>query len=181
MLEGKNVNLRVMEKEDLPLLVEWFNDPEVLGEYNPIIQTSRTEKEKAIEDRNPSEQKTFIIEKKDGLKIGFINHFNVVWNGIGKLLTIAYCLLPAERRKGYCTEAVKIIVDYLFLSKEIPCIQATTHVENVASQRVLEKAGFKKEGVMRQRFFIRGEWPDQVLLSILREEWKESKVPTITA
>jgi ribosomal-protein-alanine N-acetyltransferase len=160
----------------LPQFVEWINDPEVLSEYNPIIQTSRTEKEKAIEDRNPSEQKTFIIEKKDGLKIGFINHFNVVWNGIGKLLTIAYCLLPAERGKSYCTEAVKIMVDYLFLSKEIHCIQATTHFRNVASQRVLEKAGFKKEGVMRQRFFIRGEWPDQMLFSILREEWKGSRV-----
>ena len=176
MLEGKNVNLRVMEKEDLPLLVEWFNDPEVLGEYNPIIQTSRTEKEKAIEDRNPTEQKTFIIEKKDGLKIGFINHFNVVWNGIGKLLTIAYCLLPAERGKGYCTEAVKIMVDYLFLSKEIPCIQATTHIENKASQRVLEKVGFKKEGILRHRFFIRGEWPDQIIFSILKEEWQGSRV-----
>jgi len=181
VLEGKNVNLRVMEGEDLPLVVEWFNDPEVLGEYNPLRQMSRTEKEKAIEDKNHGEQKTFIVEKKDGLRIGFISHFNVIWDGVGKLLTIAYCLLPAERGKGYCTEAVRIMVDYLFLSKVTPCIQATTHVENGASQRVLEKGGFRKEGVMRKRFFIRGNWQDQVLFSILREEWKEPKVLARTA
>jgi RimJ/RimL family protein N-acetyltransferase len=34
-LEGKNVNLRVMEKEDLPLLQEWMNNPEFMGEFQP--------------------------------------------------------------------------------------------------------------------------------------------------
>ena len=73
MLEGKNVNLRMIEKEDLPLFAEWFNKPEVTGEYNPLHQMSRTEAEKILE--NPNELKPFIIEKKDGSKIGFVAHF----------------------------------------------------------------------------------------------------------
>ncbi len=176
MLEGKSVNLRVVEKEDLSILVEWFNNPKFFGEYNPLWQTSRIEIEKAIENRNYSETKAFIIEKKDGTKIGYIIHFTVTWNGIGKPTTIAYSLKPEERGKGYGTEAAQIIVDYLFLSKDIPCIQATTHIKNIVSQRVLEKVGFKKEGIIRKRFYIRGEWDDQVLFSILREEWKEPKI-----
>ena len=178
---SKNVNLKVMEKEDIPLLVEWFNNPKVLGEYNSLRQLSRIDMEKAFESENFSESYIFIIEKKDGSKIGFINHFNVIWNGIGKPLTIAYCLIPAERGNGYCTEATQIIVDYLFLNREISCIQATTYVKNIASQRVLEKVGFKKEGIMRKRFYIRGIWQDQCLFSILREEWKEPKILTRTA
>jgi RimJ/RimL family protein N-acetyltransferase len=70
------------------------------------------------------------------------------------------------------------MVDYLFLSKDIACIQATTDVGNVASQQVLEKTGFKKEGTMRKRFFSNGEWKDTVMFSILREEWKEPKILT---
>ena len=66
------------------------------------------------------------MRKKDGSKIGYVIHFNVIWNGIGKLITIAYSLKPTERAKGYGTEAAQIIVDYLFLSKDIPCIQAAT-------------------------------------------------------
>jgi RimJ/RimL family protein N-acetyltransferase len=93
-----------------------------------------------------------------------------------KTLEIGYSLIPNERRKGYCTEAAQIIVDYLFLSKETPCIQATTHIKNTASQRVLEKTGFRREGIMRKRDFVRGEWTDVALFSILREEWKEPKV-----
>ncbi len=175
MLEGKNVNLRLMEKEDMSLFAEWANKPEVFGEYNPLHQMSRTEAEKMLE--NPLELKPFFIEKKDGSKIGFVAHFNVL-HVAGKLLEIGYSLVPNERGKGYCTEAVRIMVDYLFLSRETMRIQASTDTRNLASQKVLEKAGFKKEGTMRKYFFIRGETRDAYLYSILREEWKEPKILT---
>jgi RimJ/RimL family protein N-acetyltransferase len=177
LLEGKNVNLRVMEKEDLPLFAEWLNKPEVFGEHNPLRQMSRTETEKMLE--NPLELKPFIIEKKDGSKIGFIAHFYVL-HVAGRQLEIGYSLLPGERGKGYCTEALEIMVDYLFLSKETMRVQATTDTRNLASQKVLEKAGFKKEGTMRKYFFIRGQLRDVFVYSILREEWKEPKILTKT-
>ena len=164
-----------MEKEDLPLFAEWANKPEVWGEYNPMLQMSKTEAEKMFE--TPHEMKSFIIEKKDGNKIGFIAHFYVL-HPAKRQLEIGYSLVPSERGKGYCSEATQLMVDYLFLSKETPYIQAVTHVKNAASQRVLEKVGFKKEGIMRKRSYIRGEWTDLVIFSILREEWKEPKILT---
>jgi RimJ/RimL family protein N-acetyltransferase len=180
LLEGKNVNLRVMEKEDLSLFNEWANNPEFFGEALFPIQRSMTETEKASLEPNFHEVKRFFIERKDGTKIGYIVHFNML-HPMGKLLEIGYALMPSERGKGYCTEATQLMIDYLFLSKETPCIQALTLVKNVASQRVLERVGFKKEGVMRKRFHIRGEWSDFAIFSILREEWKEPKILTKTA
>jgi len=177
-LEGKNVNLRVMEKEDLPQFAEWVNNPEVFGEYNPLHQISRTEAEKMFE--NPLELKPFFIEKKDGSKIGFVAHFYVL-HVAGRQLEIGYSLVPSERGKGCCTEALEIMVDYLFLSKDMMRIQAQTDPRNVASHEVLEKVGFKKEGTLRKSFFMRGEWSDAYLYSILREEWKEPKILTRTA
>ena len=174
MLEGKNVNLRVEEKEDLTLVAEWLNDPEYFGAYNPLIQLSKSELEKEYDKLTP-EARWFLIEKKDGSKVGTIGHFPA-----GKLLEIGYALIPSERGKGYCTEAVRIMVDYLFLSKDIVRIQAHTDVRNDASQKVLEKVGFKKEGRVRKFSFIRGEWRDGLLYSILREEWKEPKILTKT-
>jgi RimJ/RimL family protein N-acetyltransferase len=178
LLEGKNVNLRIMEKDDLPLFVEWVNKPEVFGEYNPLHQMSKTEAEKMFE--NPHEEKSFIIEKKDGSKIGFIAHFYVL-HVAGRQLEIGYSLVPSERGKGYCTEATQLMVDYLFLSKDTMRIQAQTDPRNVASHKVLEKVGFKKEGTLRKSFFMRGEWRDAYIYSILREEWKEPKILTKTA
>jgi ribosomal-protein-alanine N-acetyltransferase len=70
------------------------------------------------------------------------------------------------------------MVDYLFLSKEVACIQAIIDERNTASKKVLEHAGFQKEGTIRKRFSIRGEWRDGVVYSILREEWKEPRILT---
>jgi len=178
LLEGRLVNLRVMEKEELPLFAEWLSTPEFIGEYNPLRQTSKTEIEKDY-DKSTLEQTGFIIEKKDGSKIGYICHFIVV-HPAGKLLEIGYFLVPSERGKGYCTEVIKIMVDYLFLSRDTMRVQASTDTRNLASQNVLEKAGFKNEGTMRKLFFIRGELRDAYLYSILREEWKEPQVLTKT-
>jgi len=180
VLEGKGVNLRVMEKEDLLLYNEWYNNPDFLGEYFSPYQRSRTEMEKVMFEPSPHEFKDFIIEKKDGTRIGFVTSFYVL-QPPEKVLEMGYALIPSERGKGHCTEAAQIMVDYLFLTKEVPCIQAATDVRNVASQRVLEKAGFKREGIMRKRFYSRGEWRDLTLFSILREEWKEPKILTRTA
>jgi RimJ/RimL family protein N-acetyltransferase len=179
LLEGKTVNLRVMEKEDLPTYLEWTNKLEFFGEYNTLTQISKSEAEKTLETQNPHGLKNFIIEKKDGTKVGLIFHFFVL-HPAGRQLEIGYALVPSERDKGYCTEAIKIMVDYLFLSRDTMRVQAFTDTRNLASQKVLEKAGFKKEGVSRKDFFTRGTWTDDCLYSILREEWKETKVLTRT-
>ena len=176
MLEGKNVNLRVMETEDLPLITEWCNNIEFGGEYLRPLQMSRAEIEKSGES-TLFETKVFIIEKKDRSKIGHIWHFNML-APYAKMQEIGYALVPSERGKGYCTEATQLMVDCLFLSKDIARIQATTHTKNVASQKVLEKVGFKREGTLRKLALIRGEKTDMFMFSILREEWKEPRVLT---
>jgi len=126
-------------------------------------------------DNLSPEERWFLVEKKDGSKVGNIGH-----RPVGKTQEIGYAILPSERKKGYCSEAAMLMVDYLFLSKDIARVQAHTDVRNVASQRVLEKAGFKKEGVVRKSVFVRGKWRDRYLLSILREEWKEPRILTKT-
>ncbi len=163
-----------MEKDDLPLLTEYENDPKFWGELAvfPLLQKSKTDQEKEYDKRSP-EENWFLIEKKDGTKIGTAFHFPN-----GRMLEIGYALVPSERRKGYGTEAAKIMVDYLFLSKEIMRIQACTDVRNIVSQKVLEKIGFKREGIIRKYVFVCGEWRDALLYSILREEWKEPKILT---
>jgi RimJ/RimL family protein N-acetyltransferase len=166
-----------MEKEDVPSFVEFFSNPSFVGEYEPIEQMSRAAVEKEYDKL--SEQRWFVIETKNGDKIGYITHFPVV-HPIGKPLEIGFALIPSERGKGYCTEAAKIMTDYLFLSRDIVRIQACTDKRNLAPQRVLEKVGFKKEGIMRKIFFSRGDWMDTILFSILREEWREPKILTKT-
>jgi ribosomal-protein-alanine N-acetyltransferase len=171
------VNLRIVEKEDMQTYLEMLNNPELMGEFQPPRQWSKAELEKEYES-NLFGLKDFFIEKKDGTKIGLIAHYNS-YVGMGKLLEIAYSLLPSERGKGYCTEAIQLMVDYLFLAMDISRVMASTNIKNTGSQRVLEKAGFTKEGTIRKS--MNGVRRDSYLYSILREEWKEPKILTRTA
>ena len=155
---------------------EWKNNLEFTGEYQSIQQRALRDLEKQHNELTEARAHWFFIEKKDGTKIGIISYRPVFTTQ-----EISYDLLPSERGKGYCSEAVKIMVDYLFLSKDIVRVQAHIAAGNMASQRVLEKAGFKKEGTFRKEYFVRGEWRDSCTFSILRKEWKEPKILTKTA
>ena len=176
LLEGKTVNLKIVEKEDASLLQEWWNDVEFSGVYNPLdAQQSKTDVEKQLEKLGP-EKAWFLILKKDGSKIGFLGMRTGPFGW-----QIGYVLVPSERGKGYCTEAVQLAVDYLFMSKEIVRVQAGTFTDNMASQKVLEKSGFQREGIIRKGLFAWGKWEDVYIYSLLREEWKEPKILTKTA
>jgi len=177
------VDLRVEEKDDVDFEVEYCNDIGFWGEFDPIVeQRSKSEWMKRFD--NPSnlailaERKRFLIQKKDRTRIGIINHR---LNQPYKTMEIVCFLIPGERNKGYGTEAIRLMIDYLFLSKDIVRIQAVTNVRNKTAQRVLEKVGFKMEGTIRKLMLVRGVWTDYYLHSILREEWKEPRILTKTA
>jgi len=172
-----------MEKEDVSFLCETLNDIDYYGENGPVMaQLSKTEAEKRFENPTPlatlTERARFVIEKKDGTKIGSIAHYFILPS---RWMEIGYDVIPSARGRGYGTEAVQIMVDYLFLSKDIVRIQAVTNKGNKSSQRVLEKAGFTKEGTLRKVGYVRGERTDAYVYSILREEWKEPKILTKTS
>jgi RimJ/RimL family protein N-acetyltransferase len=169
MLEGRMIDLSVLERSQLPILHEWFNDVDFVGEFEPFDQDSLAGLEKWFDGITGSQN--YFIQKKDGTPIGTISYFKSKdCTGIG------YMLVPEERGKGYGSEAVQMIVDYLFLHKDIVRIQAETHPDNLGSQRVLEKVGFTREGIIRRSFFSRGVYRDTAMWSILRDEWKEPKI-----
>lgn len=176
LLEGKKISLKLGDKEDLDFFLGFWNNLDYYGDYEPIMeQMTKAEAEKRFADT--SKKATFIVQKKDGINIGLIVYFGQSSGSI----TIGYAIEPSEQGKGYGTEALQLMVDYLFLAKEIHRVQANTDPENKASQHILEKAGFKKEGVSRRSSFVRGKWQDECLYGILREEWKEPKILTKTA
>jgi RimJ/RimL family protein N-acetyltransferase len=84
---------------------------------------------------------------------------------------IAIGLFPEYRGKSLGTQAQRQLVDYLFTHYPRHRIQATTAAENTAEQRCLEKLGFTREGVIRQAQWRDGGWHDQIIYSVLRDEW----------
>ncbi len=173
MLEGKHVNLRIVERQDLPILLEWDNNVDFRGQFENLRQETMMDLERLFD--NIKEGQWFFVEKKDGTKIGFISNYLSAGE-----TEIGYNIVPSERNKGYAKEALQMMVDFLFLSRNIERIQAKVDPENVRSWKALERVGFKREGILRRTYFSRGKWRDDCSYSIIREEWKEPRILTKT-
>ena len=85
---------------------------------------------------------------------------------------IGYTIAPETQGRGYGTETVSGLVAYLFREQNMHRIIATTDPDNTGSTRVLEKLGFRKEGHLKKSILIRGEWKDDLIFALLREEWE---------
>ena len=169
MLKGNIVDLELVEREDLQVLRDWDNDVDFVGEFEPFSQSTLSALQKQFDEKGESDW--WFVRRKDGTPVGYVAHWKAA-GGIG----IGYMLVPEERSKGLGSEAIQILVDYIFLHKDVVRIQAETHPDNPASQRVLEKAGFQKEGIRRKAFFSRGVHRDTAMWSLLREEWGGPRV-----
>ena len=74
--------------------------------------------------------------------------------------------------RGITTEAVHLVMEFAFKTLNIHRIEAYVAPQNSASIRVLEKAGYTREGLLRELLFINGVWEDHYMYSILQHEYK---------
>lgn len=126
------------------------------------------EKIKAFE-KNMSEDiaYNFGIFKNDNKRlVGTINLFQVVRGSLQSAF-IGYFLDHSHNGKGYTTEAVKIMVEYGFRNLKLHRIEAGVMPHNIGSIRVLEKAGFHKEGMARKNVKINGKWEGHQVMAII--------------
>jgi [ribosomal protein S5]-alanine N-acetyltransferase len=73
--------------------------------------------------------------------------------------------------KGYSTESGKALINYCFKKLKFHKVYADTDPDNKASQRVLQKLGFKLEGRIRDKRIVKGNWIDEMDYGLLRSEW----------
>jgi RimJ/RimL family protein N-acetyltransferase len=82
-----------------------------------------------------------------------------------------YLLEPSSWGRGLVTEAAGALVDHGFRDLGLHRVWASCLPANPASARVLEKLGFRHEGLLRQNLRIHGEWRDSHLYAVLADEW----------
>jgi len=83
---------------------------------------------------------------------------------------IGVLVLPEHRGRGVGTQAQVLLRDYLLDHTRAERVQAVTDVENLAEQRALDKAGFTREGLLRNAQWRGGRWHDQYLYSYVRSD-----------
>lgn len=85
---------------------------------------------------------------------------------------VGFLFAPEAQGKGYGFESLQAVCDFAFSEGEIRRLSATVTVGNLASRRLLEKAGFVLEGELRESYQLGGKWHNDWLLGLLRSEFR---------
>lgn len=109
----------------------------------------------------------FIIRRHDQRLLGAITLDNIR-RGPAQAATLGYWIGPKFARQGHMSDAVSAVVHYAFQSLDLSRLEAATLPENAASRGLLEKTGFKYEGVAQSYLQIAGRWRNHVLYANLR-------------
>ena len=171
MLHGKRINLRPIRAADLDAFYAGQLDLRNRGAYFPLGMTSESSLRSEFAETGlwQREEGWLLIITPDGEIAGHIQFFKPVsyWDAF----ELSY-LLYGERfaGHGYTTEAVQLLVDYLFGAKKLHRIHLVIVPENAASRRIAEKCGFTLEGTARGAFFNGGRNQDVVIYSLLRTD-----------
>lgn len=178
-LNGRLVIVREGDVRDLPAMHEYASDPEVTRymtwEPNSTIEQTRAVlSQQTDEARNTPRddyQLTIALAPTDELA-GRIRL--TVTSSDHRLADVGYVLRRRYWGKGYATEALLLLVDFAFRALSLHRLEATCDPENTGSWRVLEKAGFKREGHLRRNLLAHGNWRDSYIYGLLDEEWRSA-------
>ena len=85
---------------------------------------------------------------------------------------IGFTIAPKYQGHGYGTEAVRLLLGYLFTARGKHRITACCDPRNTASAALLERLGMRREGHLRQSTWAKGEWTDDLVYALLHDEWQ---------
>lgn len=174
-LETDRLLLRGLHLEDADFLFTEWSDPQVtrfMCDEEPLQQREQAEEVLCrfqSPETNPHLKWWGIERKADGRLIGTCGFGR--WDQNHHRAEIGYDLCPDAWGQGLMPEALQALLRFGFEEMKLNRIEATVHVKNLRSQRVLKKLGFQREGLLREYFCRDGNYNDQVQYSLLKREW----------
>lgn len=175
-LKTDRLILRPFERSDLDDVLSYYSLPEVQRYLNwkARDKAEATSAFEAIRKQKrltrPGEILTLaIVRKADGVVMG---HVSLRWTdataGQGE---IRFAVAPPFRRRGYCREAIKAVIDLAFGEYRLHRIFAVTAGDNEGSAKLLKALGMRLEAHYREHALFQGEWDEELHFAVLAREW----------
>ncbi len=112
------------------------------------------------------------IIKREGIELVGKVSFND-YNPRNRSMELGYYMIPRFRKYGYMREALTSLLNILFKNMELNKIYAQTGSFNIESIELLEKMGFKRDGILRNHHELNEKFYDDYIFSILNNEWND--------
>ena len=171
-IQGKNVVLRAISMKDANLLMELINDAEtekMLGGSSFPVSLEGQEKWISAQTGRIDVLRCIVALKENEEGIG-----TVILSDIDTKNGVAQVHIKMDKQcgrgKGYGSDALNTIVNYAFGEMRLNCIYADVLEYNTVSQKLFEKCGFHRDGVLRSRVFKGGRYINEVSYSRLKED-----------
>lgn len=171
-LRSARLYFRPLEREDAPRLAAFVNDPDVrrtVLTHRPM-SVGAEEAFLAALPNSLNDVMLGIVLRELGELIGVTGLHRLDWRDrrgdLGLLIGD-----KEEWGKGYGTEATRLMLDYAFGTLNLNKVTLEVFSNNPGGLRAYEKAGFQREGLLRQQHFIEGRYVDGIVMGMLREQW----------
>ncbi len=159
--------LRLENKKFLtPFEPRWHKEDHSKKAFIKRINIQRKQSAKGV-------QFVFFIFEKNATSqqlVGSISLSNIRY-GAAFHVNLGYWIGEASSNKGIMTRSVALILPFIFEELKLQRAHAACLVHNIASQRLLEKNGFEKEGYAKKYLQINGHWQDHVLYGLTKERY----------
>ena len=173
VLSGTNIKLRALEPTDVDLIYTWENNMAIWKVSNTIVPFSKETISQFISyerDIYADKQLRLVICKvKDEKAIGTIDLFDYDLRhqraGVGVLLADS-----SERRKGYASEALDIVIKYGFSTLMLHQFYCNIPADNEDSIKLFEKHGFKQIGSKKDWIRSSDGWTDELLFQLIKSD-----------
>jgi diamine N-acetyltransferase len=164
----RTVRLRPLEREDLrfvhhlnnnaTVMRYWFEEPyETFAELSALFEAH-------IHEQN---ERRFIIDA-DGDSSGLVELVEI--NTVHRSAEFQIIIAPASQGRGLAVEATRLALDYGFSVLNLHKIYLIVDRENEKAVHVYAKAGFRQEGVLKEEFFMNGQYRDVIRMGIFQRD-----------
>lgn len=173
-IETNNLILRPISYFDARDMFEYASDPRLAlyGSWTPHTRIEETLRVIQNMIEKSEDRPLFaIVHKSDKKMIGTIlAKIDKTEDGAGKRCEVGYIISPAYQNRGYASESLTAFISYLFDECEIHRVEGRHLAENIASGRVMDKAGMEVEGVLKDFYFKNDKYHDVVIHAILNDK-----------
>lgn len=174
-LTHNDVRLRLVRMKDSKTMErlilsnrEWLRPWEATNPEGPNSFDIRGQIRMLLRQMDDNACLPFVIEE-NGIIVGQLNVANILFGSVSSCV-IGYWVVPEVAGRQITPTAVALVSDYLFNTVGIHRIEIDIRPENVSSLRVVEKLGFRYEGLKERFIHINGAWRDHYVFALTREE-----------
>lgn len=176
MITGQSVFLRPITEEDVDSIYECFQDEEIMymtGTRNILTKDQISEAlSRFSEDSTRCDFAICLVE--NSRVVGDLAIMEIDLDDKKAIFRIALHRIE-DCGKGYGAEAVQLVQQFSFEELQLNRLELQVYSHNIRGIKSYEKVGFKKEGTLRQSLYMNGKYSDEIIMSILRDEYMELK------